>query len=240
MNARGSRPLLRLALAFIAVGIALVPADAREDGIPLPRPEAVTRLLVLSPGVADTPDTTHSALAITRESYSGRISFAGRVQTVKQLRVGSLPNPWECAWLVWNYQDDQHFYYVALKPTGWEVGKRDPAYPGGQRFLASGDDGFAIGAWHHFRIVQADGSFTIRLNSIEIASFTDGERPYTSGKLGLYTEDAEVQLDGITAPFMEDFGNDQPVTSSTDGFVLSNWVAPFLGHGYVAVVDGKR
>jgi hypothetical protein len=219
-------------LAFVAAGMAVVPLGARDADI--------TRVVVLSPGVADRPDATHSALLITRETYSGRISFAGRVQTVKQLRSGSPPNPWECAWLVWNYRDEQHFYYVALKPAGWEIGKRDPAYPGGQRFLASGDGGFPIGTWHAFRIVQEGASITIQLNGVEIASIADGERPFTSGKLGLYTEDAEVQLDDVTAPFEDDFEDYRPLADNSDGFVLNNWVTPFLGYGYVAIADRPR
>jgi hypothetical protein len=222
-------------LAFVAVCIAVAFIAAREIAA-----EEVTRVLVLTPKVAESADTTHAALLITRASYSGDIAFSGRVQTVRHLRAGSLPNPWECAWLVWNYQDEHHFYYLAVKPTGWELGKRDPAYPGGQRFLISGDDGFPIGAWHDFTILQEGASITIRLNGVEIASYVDAERPYTGGQLGLYSEDAEVQLDDITAPFADDFENYQPQRSDTDGFILNNWVVPFLGHGYVAVADRKR
>jgi len=223
---------LRAALAFIALGMAIGPLGARDA--------AVARVLVLSPGAADSPDATHSALLVTRESYSGGISFAGRVRTVKQLRTGSLPNPWECAWLVWNYQDAQHFYYVALKPAGWEIGKRDPAYPGGQRFLASGDDAFPLGAWHDFLIVQGDASFAIQLNGVEVASLADSERPLTSGRLGLYTEDAEVELGAVTAPFRDDFESYELLTVESDGVLLDNWVVPFLGYGYVAVADRPR
>jgi hypothetical protein len=182
----------------------------------------------------------HSALLVSRESYSGRISFAGRVRTVMQLRTGSLPNPWECAWLVWRYQDDQHFYYVALKPAGWEIGKRDPAYPGGQRFLASGEDEFPLRAWHDFLIVQDNALITIRLNGVVIASIADGERPLTSGRLGLYTEDAEVELGAVTAPFRDDFAGHEPLTGNTDGFVFDNWIVAFLGYGHVAITDRKR
>jgi hypothetical protein len=225
---------------LIAAAMAVGPVGARADGIVSLRSADVARVLVLSPGTADRPDATHSALLVTRESYSGRISFAGRVRTVMQLRIGSLPNPWECAWLVWNYQDDQHFYYVALKPTGWEIGKRDPAYPGGQRFLASGEDEFPLGAWQDFLVVQDNAMITIRLNGVVIASIADGERPLTAGRLGLYTEDAEVELGAVTAPFRDDFAGQEPLTGDTDGFVLDNWVVAFLGYGHVTIADRKR
>jgi hypothetical protein len=227
-----ARLWLRGALALAAAGIALVPPDALAAD--------TRRILVLSPGAADDPDTTHAALIVTRESYSGRIAFAGRVRTVKQLRTGSPPNPWECAWLVWNYQDEEHFYYVALKPAGWEVGKRDPSYPGGQRFLASGEDGFALGTWHEFRIVHEDAVVTVQLNGRVIASIADGERPIRSGRLGLYTEDAEVELDGVSAPFRDDFTAYRPVIGDTDGFVVGNWIVPFLGYGLVAIAERPK
>lgn len=200
----------------------------------------LTRVLVLSPKSAENADSTHAALLISKASYSGRVSFGGRVKTVRQLRVGSPPNPWECAWLVWNYRDDEHFYYVAIKPTGWELGKRDPAYPGGQRFLASGEAGFAIGTWHRFMIVQENDAITVQMNGTEIVSYTDTERPYTDGRLGLYSEDAKVMLDDVTAPFADDFENYQLLTNTVDGIAMSNWLIPFLGHGYVAIADDRR
>jgi 3-keto-disaccharide hydrolase len=228
------RPARTFVVVCVAVCIAIASIEARAE------PEELTRVLVLSPKAADSADTTHAALLITHKSYSGRISFGGRVQTVKQLRVGSLPNPWECAWLVWNYQDEQHFYYVAIKPSGWEIGKRDPAYPGGQRFLASGQADFPIGTWHSFAIAQEGDVIAIRLNGVEIASYADTERPYTHGNLGLYAEDAEVQLDDVSAPFTDDFEDYPPLTADTEGLALKNWVVKFLGYGHVAIADRKR
>jgi hypothetical protein len=201
--------------------------------------EAVSRVVVISPKAAEHADATHAALLITTKSYSGRITFEGRVQTVRQIRTGSEPNPWECAWLIWNFTDNEHFYYVALKPNGWELGKRDPAYPGGQRFLASGEDAFPIRTWHRFAITQDNARIVIRLNGVEVGSFADTERPYLEGKLGLYSEDAEVLLDNITAPFAEDFESYELLTEKADGVIVNRWVSPFLGHGYVAIADRK-
>jgi hypothetical protein len=42
--------------------------------------------------------------------------------TERRLR-GDRANPWDAAWLVWRYTDDQHFYYLVLKPDGFELGK---------------------------------------------------------------------------------------------------------------------
>jgi hypothetical protein len=244
------------ALAFVGIGAAALHAELREDefGTTLQLAPALTieeavidgvlqslsRVVVLSPKAAEDSDATHAAMLITSEIYHGHISFGGRVPTVKHIRIGSQPNPWECAWLVWNYTDDEHFYYIAIKPTGWELGKRDPAYPGGQRFLASGEGEFPIGVWHSFMITQENDRIAIRLNDVDVASYTDTERPYLQGKLGLYSEDAEVLLDDITAPFAEDFEGYQLLTEKTDGFVMNSWFSPFLGHGFVSIADRSR
>jgi hypothetical protein len=196
-----------------------------------------TRVLVLSPSAATDAKMTHSALLISKRSYSGRVVFSGQIRTVKQLRIGSAPNPWECAWLVWNYLDQDHFYYLAVKPTGWELGKRDPAYPGGQRFLASGSKGFSIGEWTRFSIGQARNSIAVRLNGRKIAAYVDAERPYMQGRLGLYAEDAEAQITNITAPFADNFAHERPLSNTRDGSAIKNWLTPFLGFGYVAIAD---
>ncbi len=243
------------ALLFIGIAAALqVEMHESKSGASLRLAPAVTieeaavgdglrdlsRVVVLSPKAAENADATHAALLLTGENYNGRIAFGGRVQTVKQIRLGSEPNPWECAWLVWNYTDDEHFYYIAIKPTGWELGKRDPAYPGGQRFLASGEGAFPIGVWHSFMITQENDRIGVRLNEVDLAYYTDTERPYRQGKLGLYSEDAEVLLDDITAPFAEDFESYQLLTERTDGYVMKSWFSPFLGHGFLSIADRSR
>ena len=225
-----TRSRLCTAALVILVGLAITATQARSR-------ESASRVLVLSPKAATSADATHSALALTRKSFSNRISFVGRVQTVRQLRVGSPPNPWECVWIVWNYQDETHFYYVALKPTGWEIGKRDPAYTGGQRFLASGSRKFAVGTWHDFRIDQSDNRIIVHVNGVSIVSVADHERPYVVGRVGIYAEDSEVAIDDITAPFEEDFEAYRLQANKKDGSVLGSWIMPFLGYGYAAIVD---
>jgi hypothetical protein len=117
------------------------------------------------------------------------MKMTANILTRHQLRT-PVPNPWEVAWVLWHYTDDTHFYYLALKPNGWELGKEDPAYPGAQRYLATGSDRkFPIGSWYSTTIVQRGAVIT----------FTDGQRPYRSGHAGLYNEDADVRFDRITA-----------------------------------------
>jgi hypothetical protein len=158
-----------------------------------------------APRASATPAETHASMVLG-PAFSGPITYALSFKTIAQLRTGTAPNPWEVAWVAWNYKDDTHFYYLALKPNGWDLGKEDPAYPGAQRFLASGDTPvYPIGAWYGVEI-QQDASNVIRayVDGKLLSSFTDAERPYTSGRIAFYNEDARVRLRqvavNITAP----------------------------------------
>ena len=196
------------------------------------------QLLVLAPAAAGRPDETHAALIVSLESYQGAVCFEGSVCTLEQLRVG-VANPWETAWLVWNYGDNDHFYYFAMKPNGWELGKRDPDYAGGQRFLATSTDvTFEVGRWNQFSITQVGDRIVISVDGVELVRFQDLERPYLGGRIGLYTEDARVMLDDVRGSLNDNF--DLASTAALhDGARLGDlWDVVFLGYGTGAVVAG--
>ncbi len=183
------------------------------------------------------PSETHAALVVSQSSYTG-VSFEADFATISQLRTGSPPNPWECAWAVFNYTDNSDFYYVAFKPNGWELGKVDPAYPGGQRFLATGSDTtFAVGSKHSFQITQTGATITVAADGKVLTTFTDTERPYLTGKLGFYTEDAEVIFDTVKGSVAESF-EAYPVQTFRDGARLgSTWEVPFVGYGHAEIFE---
>lgn len=144
------------------------------------------------PKAATSSDVTHGALAVTTREY-GDVDVTVRQRTVSQLRSPE-PNAWEVPWALWAYTDDEHFYYLVLKPNGWELGKEDPAYPGAQRFLATGSSPtFPLGAWHTVRIRQNGTTIEVWGDGQLLTRFVDQERPYSSGHIGLYTEDAHVE-----------------------------------------------
>jgi hypothetical protein len=113
-------------------------------------------------------------------------------------------------------------YYLVLKPNGWELGKLDQARflgIGGQRYLATGSTPrFPVGStWRDVKIeqTQVDAThvrITVIVDGSRLTQFTDGpgsggypawsahpdQEIYTSGRVGLYTEDARVQFDDIT------------------------------------------
>ena len=157
---------------------------------------AGSNVLMLRPETSDKASETHAALVTSERSFSG-VRLSMRAKTVKQLRTTS-PNPWESAWVIWNYKDNTHFYYLALKPNGWELGKADPSYPGAQRFLATGSDvKFPVGTWAKVSIKQEGNTMRVSANGQTLTTFTDNERPYTSGNVGVYNEDAKTYFDNV-------------------------------------------
>lgn len=155
--------------------------------------------MTLAPAPATSEWDTHSALVVSTKVVPASATLRATVTTLDQLRENSAPNTWETGWLVFNYTDPEHFYYLALKTNGWELGKRDPAYPGGQRFLATGSTPAAkVGTGQSVVITTANNRMTATISGVRVASFTDRERPYLGGKAGLYTEDAAVKFSALT------------------------------------------
>ena len=195
--------------------------------------EAQNQIMWVAPAAPKSLSETHAALVTSNTTFTNDVNFRGTTRTVKQLRQNNPPNAWEVSWLVWNFKDNTHFYYVVLKPGGWELGKADPAYPGAQRFLATGSNvKFPIGSWNNFEIVhdQAAGAMTVKVNGAVLTSFTDTERPYTSGKVGFYAEDAEVELDGVAGNINDNFDG-YTSQSFADGGYVGQWSVNFLGYG---------
>src|SRR5205085_12602948 len=135
-------------------------------------------LLALQPAVATQTSETHAGLLLgpATSSIDADVDVRARLLTSRQLRTGAAPNPWEVGWLVWHYTDNDHFYYFIPKPNGWELGKRDPAYPGGQRFLATGGaPQYPVGDWHDVMITQRGATITVRADGRDLVTFVDEE-----------------------------------------------------------------
>jgi hypothetical protein len=160
--------------------------------------DAATQWLEAGPQAVNSPSQTMASLAVG-PSYANPFAWSARIKTAAQLRTGSAPNPWEVAWVVWHYADNDHFYYFYPGPGGWELGKRDPAYPGGQRFLQTGTTPkFPVGRTYDVKVEHgADDRMRVYVDGALLADFTDRERPYRSGRIGLYTEDARIEVPAV-------------------------------------------
>lgn len=154
--------------------------------------------LSMQPMIATANAETHAPLLLG-PMYGDRLMLTTRLETVQQLRRNGEPNAWEVAWVLWQYQDDEHFYYFIPKPNGWEVGKRDPAYPGGQRFLATGtEQTFPVGHAYHVQITHRGNVLSVVVDGVTLTTFTDTERPYVAGRIALYSEDAEIKVHQVS------------------------------------------
>jgi len=153
-----------------------------------------SNVLSLLPQTATAATETHAGLVVSTANVEDGV-FSVDMRTVRQLRAVA-PNPHEVGWVVVRYTDDAHFYYLILKPNGWELGKRDPAYPGGQRFLTTGSSPvYPVGGSHNVEIKTVGATVDVHVDGVALTSFTDTESPYLSGRVGLYAEDAEVHFD---------------------------------------------
>lgn len=153
----------------------------------------------VAPERAAAASTSHAALVVTARSY-GDLALTLRLRTDQQLRTGPAghPNPWEVAWVLWHYTSDDRFYALTLEPTGWELSKQDPSYPGGERFLASGlAPRFPPGTTYTVGVTQVGNQITVSADGRLLARYTDRSDPYTGGAVGLYTEDARATFDHI-------------------------------------------
>ena len=90
---------------------------------------------VLDPKASTRPAETHAALVLSTKTYRN-LHYTVKL-TSRQLRRNSPANPWEVGWFLWDYTSDQHFYYLLLKPNGWELGQENPHYAGDQRYLVT-------------------------------------------------------------------------------------------------------
>ncbi len=188
------------------------------------------KVLYEKPQASTSLSETHASLVTTEQSY-GDIDLSLRASTVQQLRTPT-PNAWETAWVMWHYTDNTHFYYLAMKTNGWELGKGDPAYGGAQRFLATGSTpSFSVGTWYTVRVTQQGNVMSVWVNGQLLTSFTDTERPYLSGAVGLYNEDSYVYFDDIS---ITDFATptitptSTPLVTPTSTPTISPTITPVL------------
>jgi GT2 family glycosyltransferase len=155
--------------------------------------------ITLSVAKTHSKQVTHAALVLSRRWYRDFVASA-QVRTVRQLRTGraGTPNPWEVGWVVWHYSSPQHFYALTLEPNGWSLSKQDPAYPGGERFLASAmRPRFWVGTTHRVGIAQIGNQITVAADGHLLAKFIDTERTYLSGGFGFYAEDSVARFNAI-------------------------------------------
>jgi hypothetical protein len=155
------------------------------------------------PKASKSPSETHAALTLTTQAYED-VQMQLKVKTNKQLRQNSTPNPWEVAWIVWRYQDDWHHYYFIFKPNGVELGKKQNDNQAEEQiFLYTANEPLLkINQWNTWYLKMSGNHIEIWLGMADgsrqkVVNYYDNEPIVGPGKIGLYTEDASVQFDGV-------------------------------------------
>ena len=203
---------MRISLAAALTALAVTGCTATAAAAPRPGPpwriaydgyghvaasthRGVLRI-TLQPARPTSPTDTHAALVLSRKRWRD-LTADIRIRTNRQLRRPH-PNAWEVAWLLWHYTNDQHFYYIILKPNGWELGKEDPGYRGDQRYLATGTHpAFPATRWYAVRVQQRGDAIQVSVDGHRLIRFVDTQNPYESGRVGLYTEDASATFQPV-------------------------------------------
>ena len=146
------------------------------------------------------PAQTASSLVVSRLAWRD-LNLSLEATTQSQLRQPA-PNPWEVAWVFFRYGDLAHYYWLALKPDGWELGKKGGGPTDGsapQIFLETGSQPvFPIGHRYHVQISMVTGTISVTVNGLPLLTYTDPS-PLPSGAIGFYEEDSRVSFDDVVA-----------------------------------------
>lgn len=156
--------------------------------------------IVLTPKQSVASNETHAALVLSRDKYQ---TFTLELE----FRAGPLrqnPNPWETFWLFFNYQpmsQEKDTNYLLVKPNGLEIGRATGLVD--QQFLFTDDKPHAKNAyWHKIKVQRAINILSISFDGKVIFKSEDpawlGGLRNEDGHLGLYTEDAQVEIKEIS------------------------------------------
>ena len=122
-------------------------------------------------------------------------------------QLSATPKNWETEWIVWNYTDSNHFYYLAPRENGWVLAKRN-GNPNNPEILATGTDAFPANSPKNFKIERKGNTFEVTVNGKKLASVTDNS-PINQGRIGLYTYNSAINIDNIELVQKD---QNQPVT----------------------------
>ena len=134
-----------------------------------------------------------SASLILGKTLDKDFTYSGTINSLTQL--SATPKNWETEWIVWNYTDSNHFYYLAPRENGWVLAKRN-GNPNNPEILATGTDAFPANSPKNFKIERKGNTFEVTVNGKKLASVTDNS-PINQGRIGLYTYNSAINIDNI-------------------------------------------
>jgi len=146
---------------------------------------------------------THAGLVLTTSHDYKNFHLSLDVKTMEQLRIANPPNPWETAWIMFDYVDDWHHYYLIPKPNGVELGKKDNNSQLEKQIdlISVSNPKSSVGSWQHLDLIVEENRFRAFVNGSKVIDYVDqslsNEEFGRGGAVGLYTEDAEVVFDNV-------------------------------------------
>ncbi|TVP39466.1 family 16 glycoside hydrolase [Candidatus Nitrosocosmicus arcticus] len=152
----------------------------------------------LSPKASTSPSETHAALVESTDKFCN-FNMKVDMNTVKQLRQNSPDNTWEVGWLFFRYSDTFHYYWLAVKPNGIELGKKDCGSctnpVDGQKFLVTkSTPTLKMNTWNKITVDMVGNQIKVYFNGNLVINYIDKTMSpkLASGSLAMYSEDAYV------------------------------------------------
>jgi hypothetical protein len=151
--------------------------------------------VVLASTPPTSPSETHSAL-VTSGAKLTNPTITLSTNTLSQLRTGSAPNAWEVGWVFFRFRDLSHYYWFALKPNGFELGKKQGSLD--QHFLVTGTSPkLSIGTASTIKIAVSGSLIRVWVDGAPVLSYTDPHPLSQAGSVGLYEEDSHVRFSSV-------------------------------------------
>lgn len=165
--------------------------------------EESTESLYLKPATAAKKSETYSALVLSKKqftNFSAEITYTNIAAT----RINDPPNAWENFWLFFNYMmgSDGHKLtnYLVVKPNGAEIGR---AWGETNQAFVKTTSGILgpsarYGQEVKLKVDRLENSFFGAVGWRSLAkSLGENDLYQQDGKIGLYTEDAEVRVSKV-------------------------------------------
>jgi hypothetical protein len=143
---------------------------------------------------------THACMILKNNTSLKDFSVKFKAKTTKQLRLGSIPNAWECFWFSFNYvstpDGKKRSNYLVLKPNGIEVGTMGGEIDQVFLFTASSPK-LVIGEFNNYELRKLDKNLILIIDGQVVLNKTFDNLYDQAGTFGLYSEDAECVVESV-------------------------------------------
>lgn len=156
----------------------------------------------IAPTASQSLDETHAGLVLSKTPLPTYFRLNVEITNRQPLRQNDPSNHWEVFWLMFNYKggvNQKTTNYLAFKPNGIELGA---AYESiGQDYIYTADNPkMTWGKRYNITIIRDRINLNIAINKkvvakvpLSVSSWLQEE----NGFIGLYTEDAAIQVHNI-------------------------------------------